>query len=74
MPTPAGPDTNQFRCNACGRWFNTQSELSAHEVECRLAKESSEAGRRSLEREDNAEHSRNDHDSTERPFQHGTRQ
>ena len=38
MPTPAGPDTNRFRCNACGRYFNDSEELRAHEVECRVAK------------------------------------
>jgi hypothetical protein len=73
MPTPAGPETNQFRCNACGRWFNTQAEVSEHEVECRRAKMSTETGRRELEHEDHTEHQRNDHDSTEQPFQHGTR-
>lgn len=72
MPTPAGPETNQFRCNACGRWFNTREELSSHEVECRLARVSTEEGRRELDREDHTEHARNDHDSTEHPFQHGT--
>jgi hypothetical protein len=35
----AGPNTNQFRCETCGRYFNTQEELSAHETECRLAKQ-----------------------------------
>ena len=34
----AGSDTNQFRCDTCGRYFNTQEELSQHEPECRLAK------------------------------------
>lgn len=34
----AGSDTNQFRCETCGRYFNTQEELSQHETECRLAK------------------------------------
>jgi hypothetical protein len=34
----AGPDTNQFRCETCGRYFNTQEELTDHETECRLAK------------------------------------
>jgi hypothetical protein len=36
----AGPGTNDFRCSGCGRYFNTKSELSTHEGECRLAKES----------------------------------
>jgi hypothetical protein len=34
----AGPGTNQFQCDSCGRYFNTQEELSQHETECRLAK------------------------------------
>jgi hypothetical protein len=34
----AGPDTNQFRCETCGRWFNRQTELDAHQPECALAK------------------------------------
>ena len=74
MPSPAGPDTNQFRCSACGRWFNTQGELSVHEVECRAAKATTDQGRKDMEQEDNTPHARNDHDSTEHPFQHGTRQ
>src|SRR5438309_7924896 len=41
----AGPDTNEFRCNACGRFFNSRSELSAHEGECRLAKAATASGR-----------------------------
>jgi hypothetical protein len=40
MPTPANPGTNQFRCEACGRHFNTEGELKAHEVECVAAKAS----------------------------------
>ena len=72
MPTPAGPDTNQFRCNACGRWFNTQAQLSAHEPECRHAKAATETGHRNLEEEDRTDHSPNDHDSSEHPFRHGT--
>lgn len=74
MPSPAGPDTNKFRCNACGRYFNTQTELSAHEVECRLAKVTTEEGRRELNEQDQTSHQRNDRDSTEHPFQHGTKQ
>lgn len=34
----AGPGTNQFHCESCGRYFNTQEELSAHTIECNLAK------------------------------------
>ena len=74
MPTPAGPDTNEFRCNACGRWFNSQAELGAHEVECRNAKRTTEFGRRDLENEDSTPRPKNDQDSTEHPFQHGTKQ
>ena len=31
--------TNQFHCESCGRDFNMESELSTHEIECRLAKQ-----------------------------------
>jgi hypothetical protein len=41
----AGPNTNQFHCESCGRYFNTQTELWAHEIECRLAKQATRAGR-----------------------------
>ncbi len=41
----AGPGTNQFRCETCGRWLNTRGELSQHEVECRAAKAATAAGR-----------------------------
>jgi len=56
----ADPETNQFRCNACGRFFNSNSELSAHETECRLAKAATASGRQSLEQEDSEPHPRND--------------
>jgi len=71
MPTPASPGTNQYRCNACGRYFNTHSELSQHEVECRSAKEATEQGRASLAEEDSKPHRPNDQDADERPFNHG---
>ena len=41
----ASPGTNQFRCETCGRWFNTQSELAEHETECRAAKAATATGR-----------------------------
>lgn len=69
----AGPETNQFRCNACGRYFNSGSDLAAHETECRLAKVSTQEGREELAREDATPHARNDADSKEHPFEHGTR-
>ena len=34
----AGPDTNKLQCDTCGRYFNTQEELSSHATECRIAK------------------------------------
>jgi hypothetical protein len=40
MPTPASPGTNRFLCEACGRHFNTESELKQHAVECVAAKQS----------------------------------
>ncbi len=41
----AGPGTNRFRCPACGRYFNTAEELSAHQGECQLAKAATASGR-----------------------------
>jgi hypothetical protein len=73
MPTPAGPGTNQFRCDACGRYFNTADELRVHEPECRLAKETTAAGRKTLEREELRPHDPNDVDKDQIPFQHGTK-
>jgi hypothetical protein len=58
----AAPDTNKFRCSACGRYFNTAGELSAHEPDCRTAKAATESGRRSLQQEDEMLHVRNDAD------------
>jgi tRNA(Ile2) C34 agmatinyltransferase TiaS len=74
MPSPASPGTNNFRCNACGRYFNTQAELRGHEPDCRAAKQTTEEGRRELEEQDTRPHSKNDGDSTEHPFPHGRAQ
>jgi hypothetical protein len=38
MPSPASPNTNQFRCEACGRYFNSPEELKRHSTECQGAK------------------------------------
>lgn len=73
MPTPASPGTNQFRCNACGRYFNTEMELRQHEPECRAAKLATEEGARELREQDRKPHQPNDAESKEHPFQHGTR-
>jgi hypothetical protein len=43
----AGPGTNQFHCESCGRYFNTRGELSEHEIECQTAKAATAAGRAS---------------------------
>lgn len=56
----AGPETNEFRCNACGRFFNSKGELSSHEGECRLAKAATASGQESLQHEDSTSHPRND--------------
>jgi len=37
MPTSQSPGTNKFRCEACGRHFNTPQELTEHERECAAA-------------------------------------
>jgi hypothetical protein len=34
----AGPGTNRYLCESCGRWFNTQVVLGEHTPECQLAK------------------------------------
>jgi hypothetical protein len=73
MPTPASPGTNQFRCNASGRYPNEEQELRAHAVECRAATVATGEGRRKLEREDSPPHQPNDHESASAPFQHGMR-
>ena len=73
MPSPASPETSQYRCNACGRYFNAPGELSVHEAECRAAKVATETGARDLEAEDSRPHLPNDQESKEHPFQHGTR-
>lgn len=70
----ARPNTNQFRCSGCGRYFNSASELSSHEPECRLAKAATASGRDSLRHEDSTPHAPNDAESKEHPFQHGTKQ
>jgi hypothetical protein len=74
MPTPAGPGTNQLRCNACGRYFNTREELSMHEPKCRLAKTSTAEGKLELREQDATPHLPNDQESKQHPFQHGTKQ
>ncbi len=71
MPTNASEGTNQFRCNACGRYFNTKTELSQHETECRSAKSATAEGRRELAEQDSEPHAPNDAESKEHPFQHG---
>ncbi len=38
MPTAAGPETNSYRCEACGRHFNTEHELHEHAKECAAVK------------------------------------
>ncbi|HEX4809046.1 MAG TPA: fasciclin domain-containing protein [Bryobacteraceae bacterium] len=73
MPSPASPGTNQFRCNACGRYFNTASELRQHETECRAAKVATAEGTRELRAQDSEPHQPNDAESKEARFQHGTR-
>ena len=57
-PEPSG--TGQFRCNACGRFFDVESDLRAHEPECRAAKQATNEGAQELEREDRTLHPPND--------------
>jgi hypothetical protein len=44
MPTTANPGTNRFRCESCGRHFDTEGELKSHQVECAAAKAGGAAG------------------------------
>jgi hypothetical protein len=34
MPTPAGPGTNEYRCESCGRFFNGEGEYLDHRKQC----------------------------------------
>ncbi len=38
MPTPQTPGTGKFRCASCGRHFDSEEDLRAHEPECAGAK------------------------------------
>ena len=46
MPTPAGPGTNQFRCESCGRFFNEKDEFERHRTECAARQSGSREGGR----------------------------
>lgn len=46
MPTEAGPETNRYRCEACGRHFNTENELREHTKECAAAKATGSGGQK----------------------------
>jgi hypothetical protein len=72
MPVVSDSEKTKFRCSACGRYFDTQSDLTAHEVECRAAKQSTEQGRAEMEAEDRAERLPDDQHTKDRPFRHGT--
>jgi hypothetical protein len=56
-PSPSG--TGQFRCSACGRFFEKEGDMREHEQECRSAKKATDLGTAELEREDRADHPRN---------------
>ena len=43
MPTNQSPGTNQLRCDACGRFFNTEDELRTHQQDCIAAQQSGAA-------------------------------
>lgn len=59
-PQPSG--TGEFRCSACGRYFDVESDLRAHEVECRVAKEATHLGAQELAKQDATPHAPNDRD------------
>ncbi len=73
MPSPASPGMNQFRCNACGRYFNDQQQLLDHQADCIPAKRATPEGARELDEQNRQPHKPNDVESKEHPFQHGTR-
>jgi hypothetical protein len=62
MPTPAAETLNEYRCNACGRYLNTQAELNAHGPQCRIAKQATAEGAQNLAEEDSRPHAKNDSD------------
>ena len=45
MPVPASPGTNEFRCEMCGRFFNTSGELDEHQADCAQAYQSGRANK-----------------------------
>jgi hypothetical protein len=71
MPSPASPEKNNFRCDACGRRFNTLEQLRGHEADCAPARQTTQAGRRELEDQRSHSPAKNDAGSNEHPFQHG---
>jgi len=38
MPTSNNPNPKKFRCESCGRHFETQEDLTAHAASCASAK------------------------------------
>ena len=42
----ANPKGSQFRCESCGRKFNSSGELKAHEPECAAAKATGSGSRK----------------------------
>jgi hypothetical protein len=40
MPTEQSPETNKYRCGACGRFFNTEGELRKHQRDCVASQQS----------------------------------
>jgi hypothetical protein len=49
MPTPQSPGTNKYRCDGCGRHFNTQGELAEHQRDCLTAQLSGRTEKPKLE-------------------------
>jgi hypothetical protein len=52
MPTPAGPETNKFRCESCGRWFNAEGEFRVHQTECSAAEQTGAKPRKHIPAEE----------------------
>ena len=45
MPAGHSPETNQYRCEACGRHFNTEPEIAEHQKTCVAALQSGQSGK-----------------------------
>jgi hypothetical protein len=61
MTSQTDPETSNYRCASCGRFFNTPNELRQHETECRVAEETTAPGEQMLAVEDQKDYPKNVH-------------